>query len=116
MPQWLQYELVDPVAICGISFLPRLDNSAGNVKRDCPKSYKFQGSNDGLTFETLLFVEDQVCVPGATISKSFNNINEYKFYRFLVLEVPGRTNGHHFAIMRELRFFGNDRAIGKSRE
>ena len=105
------YELIDPSPICKISFLPRMDNSAGNVPKDCPKSYKFEGSNDGTSFETILSVTDQEpCVADAILTKSFANEKAYKFYRFMVLDVPGRSNAK-YVILRDLRFFGNDDSI-----
>ena len=111
MPQWLLYELVDPAAICKISFLPRMDNSAGNVPKDCPRSYKFEGSNDAVNFETILSVTNQdPCVAGAILTKTFSNSKAFKYYRFMVLDVPGRENAK-YAILRDLRFFGNDDAI-----
>ena len=88
-----------------------MDNSAGNVPKDCPKSYKFEGSNDDTNWETILSVTDQdPCVAGAILTKSFNNNKKFKYYRFMVLDVPGRTNTK-FVILRDLRFFGNDDSI-----
>ena len=88
-----------------------MDNSAGNVPKDCPKSYKFQGSTDGTNFEDILTVTDQdPCVADAILTKSFANQKSFKFYRFLVLDVPGRDTAK-YVIMRDLRFFGNDDSI-----
>ena len=121
MPQWLLYELVDSAAICQITFLPRMDNSAGNVPRDCPSSFRFEGSHDGTAFETILSVENQdPCVAEAILTKSFANDEAFRFYRFTVLDVPGRAanlrtlaqqQNAKYVIIRDLRFFGNNDSI-----
>ena len=106
------YELIDPLPICKISFFPRSDNSIGNAPRDFPKSFKFEGSYDGTTFENILSVDDQACVPGTIVTKSFANKKAFKFYRLQFLDVPGRLNGQKFVVIRNVKFFGN---LGESR-
>ena len=113
MPQWLMYKLINPLPICKISYLPRHDNSGGNTPRDCPKSYKFEGSNNGITFETIFSVhDDQACVPGVIVTKSFVNEKAFKFYRLFFLDVPGRNNGKKFVVLGDVQFFGH---LGESR-
>ena len=109
MPQWLMYELKDPLPICKISFFPRSDRHA---RSDTPKSYKFEGSNDGITFETIFSLDDQVGSPGTIVTKSFANKKAFKFYRLKFLDVPGRLNGQKFVVLRNVKFFGN---LGESR-
>jgi len=104
VPQWLMYELKDPLPICKISFFPRSDRHA---QSDTPKSYKFEGSYDGITFETIFSLDDQVGSPGTIMTKSFANKNFFKFYRLMFLEVPGRSNGNKFVVLVDVNFFGN---------
>merc|ERR1712212_709865 len=108
MPQWIMYKLINPLPICQISYLPRHDNSAGNTPRDCPKSYRFEGSNDGITFEIIMSVhDDQACVPGTIVTKSFVNEKAFKFYRLFFLDVPGRNNGNKYVVLGDVQFFGH---------
>ena len=104
MPQWLMYELKDPLPICKISFFPRSDRHA---QSDTPKSYKFEGSYDGITFEMIFSLDDQVGSPGTIMTKSFANEKSFKFYRLMFLEVPGRSNGNKFVVLADVNFFGN---------
>ena len=53
MPQNITYELKNKAAVCKITFLPRKDNSYGNVPRDCPKNFRIEGSHDGSYFKRI---------------------------------------------------------------
>ena len=110
MPQWVQYELVQPAAVCKVSFLPRLtpNNYVKNLKPDCPRSYKIQGSDDGSKFHTLLLVRGQKCSKNVRITQYIDSLNQraFRFYRLTVLEVLGRKNGNKFGVIRDLKLFG----------
>jgi len=113
MPQWLLYELKEPLPICKISFYPRIDNSGGNTPRDCPKSFRFEGSNDNDNFDTLLEYEDfdvdRNCKAEVKITLPIpeDRVKAYKFYRFFVVDVRGRTQsqGQKYAVFGNIRFF-----------
>jgi len=105
MPQWVQYELVQPAVVCKVSFLPRLTRMP-RVTADCPRSYKIEGSNDGSNFHTLLSVKGQKCQKNVRITQTVNNQRAFKFYRFTVVDVLGRKNGNKFGVIRDLKLFG----------
>jgi len=105
MPQWVQYELVQPAAVCKVSFLPRLTRMP-RVIADCPRSYKIQGSDDGSNFHTLLSVKGQKCQKNVRITQTVNNQRAFKFYRLTVVDVLGRKNGNKFGVIRDLKLFG----------
>ena len=100
----MSYQLPHSAAICRISFLPR---TGPNARFDCPSSYKFEGSDDGVRFETILFVEKEAtCIDGTRIKKSFLNDKAFKHYRLMILDVPpGRGNKKKFVVIRDLRFY-----------
>ena len=111
MPQWLLYELHEPKSICRFIFSAR-DNSYSYT--DCPKSFRFEGSNDGEKFTTLFLVSlEETCTPKMSLVHSFINRESYKYYRFMVLDVPGRANGHKFVVIGNVKFFGHK--VGESR-
>ena len=108
MPPWLDFELNNPKAICKISFRTLGNNSKKNKAIHCPKSFKFQGSNDNKTFTDLLTLTDAVertCNPDKVFAESFANEKAFKFYRLFVLDVPGRKNGRKYVILRDIQFF-----------
>ena len=108
MPQWILYELPQPAAVCKVSFLPRFLNR-GNpqfLEEDCPESFQFAGSNDGINFHPLLTEDNQQCRNDVRIEKIIDNQRAFKFYRLEVKDVPGRPGGNKFAIIRDLQFFG----------
>ena len=57
MPQSITYKLKKKAAVCKITFLPRKDNSGGNVPKDCPTNFRIEGSHDNITFNLLKRVE-----------------------------------------------------------
>ena len=57
MPQSITYKLKEKKVVCKVTFLPRKDNSMGNVPRDCPKNFGIEGSNDGNSFVLIKRVE-----------------------------------------------------------
>jgi len=111
MPQWLLYELKEPLPVCKFSFRPRNKNLGYNRVRDCPKSYRFEGSNDNVTFTPLFTMVDEnisaVCYSGETIAQFIpeNKVEPFKFYRFFVVDVKGRGNGNKYATFGNLQFF-----------
>ena len=108
MPQWVQYELVQPAVVCKVSFLPRLtsNNNLRYLKPDCPKSYRIEGSDDGSVFHKLLSVEDQKCKKAVRMTQVVNNQRAFKFYRLTVFDAPGRKDGRKFGIIRDLKLLG----------
>ena len=65
VPQWVVFELDVPWAVCRISYLSRLNADYGNGVADCPTNYRFQGSNDGVIYETLYSeTNGERCIPG----------------------------------------------------
>ena len=57
MPQSITYRMREARVVCRITFLPRRDNSMGNVPRDCPRNFGIEGSNDGSSFVLIKRVE-----------------------------------------------------------
>jgi len=114
MPQWLRYELTESVPICKISFRPRIKNPSDYRLKDCPKSYRFEGSRDNVTFKPLLEMHDvnvdYVCKSGQAITKLIpqEKVEKFQFYRLWIEDVRGRTNGHKFAVLGSLQFFSYD--------
>jgi len=115
MPQWLMYELKDPLPIDKISWKTRYqtdDHYMSIHDRDCPKSFVFEGSNDAKTFTPLLSVKDldvhTECKPKRTMTKCFHNNKLFKYYRFTVTDVKGRTNGKKWAVISDLQFFSDN--------
>jgi len=115
MPQWLMYELKDPLPIDKISWKTRYqtdDHYMSIHTRDCPKSFIFEGSNDAKTFTPLLIVKDldilTECKPKRTMTKCFHNNKLFKYYRLKVTDVDGRKNGKKWAVISDLQFFGNN--------
>jgi len=114
MPQWLMYELKDPFPISKISWKTRYQTEDHYMlihNRDCPKSFVFEGSMDANTFTPLLTVEDldvdTECIPEHEMTKSFPNEELFKYYRFYVMDVRGRTTGPKYAVISDLQFFGH---------
>jgi len=114
MPQWLMYELKDPLPIDKISWKTRYqtDNHYMSIhNRDCPKSFVFEGSNDAKTFTPLLTVKDldvdTQCKPKHMMTEYFHNNKLFKYYRFKVTDVKGRKNGNKWAVISDLQLFGN---------
>jgi len=117
MPQWLLYELKEPLPICKISFNPRMDDYRGFTANDCPKSYRFEGSNNNLTFTTLLTINDAnvdvECVSGRTITRWIprEKVSTFTFYRFYVEDVQGRIDtitGVKYVVFGNLQFFSSN--------
>ena len=59
MPQSITYKLKEKAVVCKVTFLPRKDNSMGNVPKDCPKNFGIEGSNDGSSFVLIKRVEGE---------------------------------------------------------
>ena len=111
------YKMEDPIPICKISFRPRITGEKWNVFNDCPQSYRFEGSNDGINFETILSVDNEAnafCNPGDVFIKSFDNEKPFLFYRFWVSNVPGRKSTK-YVVMGDLQFFSHNDIGGSGR-
>jgi len=111
--QWLQLKLntIIPAPVCKISFLPPKRVTEIEVAEDCPKKYKFQGSYDGKNFLPLFEEDQQTCETDKRITKTFTNVEAFRFYRLVVLDVLGRTEQVHgmtpkFVVVRDLQFYG----------
>ena len=105
-PQSLIYDFKIQKTICYITFLPRKDNAEGNVRRDCPQSWTFDGSNDGTNWENLRYIPVEVpCSYNVKIQQAIPNQKPFRMYRIRTLQVPGRPSGNRFVVLRDVQMF-----------
>ena len=84
---WLQYEFETPKVITGYSIDPKFD-----YPNCSPKTWTFEGSNDGITFKVLHQVQNQTGWKAGEIRKfSFFNQESFKMYRINATENDGGT-------------------------
>ncbi len=72
-----------------------------------PESWMFQGSHDGLTWQTLDEQQDKSLATFETTSFEIDNQQSYRYYRLLVTKATGLTNSTsahevNFVLIREL--------------
>ena len=105
-PQSLIYDFKVQKTICYVSFLPRKDNAEGNVRRDCPQSWTFDGSNDGNIWETLRYIPLEVpCAENVRIQQAIPIQKPFRMYRIRTQQVPGRPSGNRFVVLRDVQMF-----------
>ena len=105
-PQSLIYDFKVQKTICYVTFLPRKDNAEGNVRRDCPQSWTFDGSNDGTNWESLRYIPLEVpCAENVKIQQAVPNQKPFRMYRIRTLQVPGRPSGNRFVVLRDVQMF-----------
>lgn len=99
IPGWLQYKFNIPTRVGKYAIISR--NNASLLNQS-PKSWVFQGSNDGVTWE-LLDARDNQTGWGQYETREFfcDNSKEFLYYRLFVLAVNG-SNAIH---IDELEFF-----------
>ena len=105
-PQSLIYDFKTQKTICYVTFLPRKDNAEGNVQKDCPQSWTFDGSNDGTNWENLLYIPTEVpCAENVKIQQAIPKQKPFRMYRIRTLQVPGRLSGNRFVVLRDVQMF-----------
>ena len=105
-PQSLIYDFRTQKTICYVTFLPRRDNAEGNVQRDCPQSWTFDGSNDGTNWENLRYIPSEVpCAENVMIEQAIPNQRPFRMYRIRTLQVPGRPSGNRFVVLRNVQMY-----------
>merc|ERR1711970_718050 len=91
MPQSLTYDFKTPKSICSVSFLPRSGYDHGNLANDCPQSWKFEGSNDGANWLTLVHVpKGEECKADVRIERDVDIPRPFQMYKLETTKVKGR--------------------------
>ena len=47
------------------------------------------------------------CREGQIITTTFPNNIDYLYYKIMVYDVPGRTNGNKYVVLRDIKMFGS---------
>lgn len=100
MPQWVQIELPEPVTINSYLMVKYWYNGQDSTEPTRnPKSYEFQGSNDGKTYTTLDSVTNLPTANGTNLYgyRALAEPATYKFYRILITGTQGSGHGTHIA-------------------
>lgn len=85
---WLQYEFANPTVITQYSIMPTTNNLTS-----APKSWRFEGSNDGVNFDLLHEVWGSTGWLNSTKRIfNFSNSKNYKMYRIYITENNGQTH------------------------
>ena len=106
LPQWVGYEFDSPVTVMGYAIEAWWIDAYPSRS---PKSWWFQGSNDGSTWDTL----HQVSGFTAWIYKDFvaftcTTWGSYKYYRLRITETGGDT----YTGVSGLKLFGSSSVVG----
>jgi len=106
MPQFIEYDFKTPKTICSVSFLPRSDNYWGNVDNDCPQSWQLLGSDDGVSWVTLLDVPtEDVCEKNVRIQQNVPIPKSFYRYKLKTLKVMGRSTGRSYVVLRDIQMY-----------
>jgi len=117
MPQSIVYGFKTKRTICSLSFLGRLDSGGYKfVDKDCPRSWKLEGSDDGANWVNLLNVPAEVtCEQNVRITRAIPIPKPFRMYKFETSKVDGRYLGtkyeKHYVTIRDVRMF-ESRATG----
>jgi len=114
MPQWIQFEFIEPLIICKISWRPRIKSTDRREPTYCPKSFYIAGSNNTKSFKPLFVAKDidvyKYCPPGENVTIQFPNDLIFKYYRVLITDVEDvrfgtESQDQKFAKISELKLF-----------
>lgn len=83
VPQWVSYQFPSTTVISAYA----LTAGSGTNLNGCPKTWDFQGSNDGTTWVTLDSQTGQVFTAALRKSYVFFNITPYTTYRLYITEI-----------------------------
>ncbi|MCO4315547.1 discoidin domain-containing protein, partial [Pectobacterium versatile] len=103
-PQWLRVDLPTPEAIGGYSIQNRLSSVISS-----PRSWRFEGSHDGITWESLHSVNnDTNNNPGGIREFKISSSVAYLSYRIIITESNANTS---YVVIQEIKLFPHARML-----
>ncbi|GKV77850.1 hypothetical protein PEC106568_30230 [Pectobacterium carotovorum subsp. carotovorum] len=103
-PQWLRVDLPTPKAIGGYSIQNRLSSVISS-----PRSWRFEGSHDGITWETLHSVNNDTNNNAGIIREyRISSSVAYASYRIIITESSPDTN---YVVIQNIKLFPHARML-----
>ncbi|MBA0205126.1 discoidin domain-containing protein [Pectobacterium aroidearum] len=103
-PQWLRVDLPTPKAIGGYSIQNRLSSVISS-----PRSWRFEGSHDGITWETLHSVNNDTNNNAGIIREyRISSSVAYASYRIIITESNPNTN---YVVIQNIKLFPHARML-----
>ncbi|MER3384867.1 discoidin domain-containing protein [Pectobacterium aroidearum] len=103
-PQWLRVDLPTPKAIGGYSMQNRLSSVISS-----PRSWRFEGSHDGITWETLHSVNNDTNNNAGIIREyRISSSVAYASYRIIITESNPNTN---YVVIQNIKLFPHARML-----
>ncbi|MEI7085136.1 discoidin domain-containing protein [Pectobacterium versatile] len=103
-PQWLRVDLPTPEAIGGYSIQNRLSSVISS-----PRSWRFEGSHDGITWESLHSVNnDTNNNPGGIREFKISSSVAYLSYRIIITESNANTS---YVVIQEIKLYPHARML-----
>ncbi|QSD33794.1 discoidin domain-containing protein [Pectobacterium brasiliense] len=103
-PQWLRVDLPTPKAIGGYSIQNRLSSVISS-----PRSWRFEGSHDGITWETLHSVNNDTNNNAGIIREyRISSSVAYSSYRIIITESSPDTN---YVVIQNIKLFPHARML-----
>lgn len=102
---WVMYDFGTPVVI------KKFTHKNRSSKYCRPKSFKLQGTNDGVTFDDLtdtITLGNSYDVASALYSCDVNNSTPYRYYRLYIYSVFAMSGNPGYCGCGQLRFYGFD--------
>ncbi|RRO07977.1 discoidin domain-containing protein, partial [Pectobacterium aquaticum] len=103
-PQWLRVDLPNPEAIGGYSIQNRLSSVISS-----PRSWRFEGSHDGITWESLHSVNNDTNSNAGIIREyRISSSVAYASYRIIITESNPNTN---YVVIQNIKLFPHGRML-----
>ncbi|GKV79442.1 hypothetical protein PEC106664_02160 [Pectobacterium carotovorum subsp. carotovorum] len=103
-PQWLRVDLPNPEAIGGYSIQNRLSSVISS-----PRSWRFEGSHDGITWESLHSVNNDTNSNAGVIREyRISSSVAYASYRIIITESNPNTN---YVVIQNIKLFPHARML-----
>ncbi|KGA38969.1 carbohydrate-binding protein, partial [Pectobacterium odoriferum] len=103
-PQWLRVDLPSPEAIGGYSIQNRLSSVISS-----PRSWRFEGSHDGITWESLHSVNNDTNSNAGVIREyRISSSVAYASYRIIITESNPNTN---YVVIQNMKLFPHARML-----
>ncbi|MEI7207969.1 discoidin domain-containing protein [Pectobacterium carotovorum] len=104
VPQWLRVDLPNPEAIGGYSIQNRLSSVISS-----PRSWRFEGSHDGITWESLHSVNNDTNSNAGVIREyRISSSVAYASYRIIITESNPNTN---YVVIQNIKLFPHARML-----